>query len=382
MQKKIIVLAITGMASGIALAQTNVTIYGNIDVGQAWVKSSGGHNSNTGQDAADQKTVGRLDNNSSYIGFKGVEDLGNGLKALFQYESNVAYDTNGGFTGGRDSFVGLTGSFGTIVGGRLTHPLREMGTRVEFMPSTNGIGTVNSVTGSIHGYKTGADERASNAVAYVTPTFGGGFSATVAYINGEQREDTGANDYNARAVQIAAKYANGPLYVGIGYHKAYDWVPASGAAANMGEDAEARVWRIAAVYTAPFGTKFAALYDDTKADNTGIGLDAKRKAWSIGASHPFGNHTAALQYARSSNTDISGAGDLDDKASIWTALYTYSLSKRTTLHARYSRLENDDEGNFSFYNNSVNNGVAASAANGTYDGATHSGFMVGLRHTF
>ncbi|MCL2523694.1 MAG: hypothetical protein FWF20_05070 [Betaproteobacteria bacterium] len=57
-------------------------------------------------------------------------------------------------------------------------------------------------------------------------------------------------------------------------------------------------------------------------------------------------------------------------------LYTYSLSKRTMVHARYSRLKNDDGGNFNFYNNPVNNGVNAG------DGAKYTGFMVGLRHSF
>jgi predicted porin len=75
MQKKVIALAVAALASSAAFAQTNVTVYGVVDMGQAWVKGSGA--ANGGQT---QSTVGRLDSNSSHIGFKGVEDLGNGTE--------------------------------------------------------------------------------------------------------------------------------------------------------------------------------------------------------------------------------------------------------------------------------------------------------------
>jgi predicted porin len=360
MQKKMIALAIASLASGAAFAQTSVTIYGVADVGQAWVKSSGTKGAGT-----DQKTVGRLDSNDSHLGFKGSEDLGNGLKAVFQFESGIAVDT-GGFAGGRDSYLGLSGNFGTIVGGRLTHPLRDMGARVDILPDGVGIGTVNSITGAINGFKTGADDRASNAVAYVTPTFGGGFSATLAYINGENRNGNGDDNYNARAWQAAGQYENGPLFVGIGYHQTRDNVT-NDAIAFVRENTDARVWRVAGVYAAPFGTRFSALYDNTRIENdlpydpaTKKGSACKRSAWSLGALHPFGAHALGLQYGRSGETRCAGEGnDLNDRANIWTAAYQYAFSKRTMAHARYSRLKNDKGGDFNFYNNPVGNGNIA-----------------------
>ena len=85
---------------------------------------------------ANQGSVGRLDTHGNYIGFKGTEDLGNGLKALFVFETAMATDTNsptGTVFGGRDAYVGLTGGFGTVVAGTLTHPLRAMGAKVELL---------------------------------------------------------------------------------------------------------------------------------------------------------------------------------------------------------------------------------------------------------
>jgi len=389
MQKKIIALALAAVA-GSAAAQTNVTVYGIVDLGQAFVKSSSVNG------VAGQGTVGRLDSNSSYIGFKGVEDLGNGLKAVFQYETGFSADNAGALAGGRDTFVGLTGGFGTAVAGNLTHPLRAFGAKVELVPAAAGIGSMASVTGRIGGANTGADDRASNAIAYVSPSFGG-FSGTVAYINGENKPNSAAaaaakqdvigtyqicngnvvlatatcsgtaavNAGNSRAYQVAGQYDNGPLFVGAGYHKAVD---IGGSA-----DSDARIYRVAAVYTLPTATKLTALYDNTKVD--GLNSFSKRTAWSVGAAQSFGKNTVGLEYGKSGDVKTQ-AGTTNNGASIWTAVYAYELSKRTSVHARYSRLSNDTAGGTNFYNNPVANTVALN------NDATVTGYMVGLRHAF
>ena len=386
MQKKVIALAVAALASSAAFAQTNVTIYGVVDVGQAFVKSSG--------TADNQATVGRLDSNSSHIGFKGVEDLGNGLKAIFQYESGFAADTAGAIAGGRDTFIGLTGGFGTVVAGTLTHPLRAMGAKVELMPGATGVGTTMSVTGRLNGNNTGADDRAQNAIAYVSPSFGG-FSGTVAYINGETQPNTSAgtaavavggglnacgttlttattcgavaNAAEARSYQIAGQYDNGPLFVGAGYHRA-DNIGGAG-------DADARIYRLAAVYSLPTNTKLTALFDNTKVEGANGAYD-KRNAWSIGAAQSFGKNTVGLEYGRSGKIKDETGSLADTKSHIWSALYTYQLSKRTSVHARYSKLTNQSAINNNFYINPVSNGVTTGA------GSDYTGYMVGLRHAF
>lgn len=227
MQKKIIALAIAGLASTAAFAQTNVTVYGTVDLGQAFVRSTGGSTANS-----EQPIVGRLDSNSSLLGFRGTEDLGNGLKALFQYETGFDASTAGALAGGRDTYIGLTGGFGTFVAGNLTHPLRAFGAKVELMPGATGVGTTMSVTGTLLGIQTGADNRAANALAYVSPNFGG-FTGTVAYVNGETRvgpvaSGTNQGGTNSRQYQIAAQYEGGPVWVGVGYHLAKSFELAAG----------------------------------------------------------------------------------------------------------------------------------------------------------
>ena len=391
MQKKIIALAVAALASSAAFAQTNVTVYGIVDVGQAFVKSSAGFAAD-GSDVAGQRSVGRLDSNSSYIGFKGVEDLGNGLKAVFQLETAFAADKGywSSVDGtGRDSYVGLAGGFGTLVAGNLTHPLRGFGAKAELLPAAAGFGTLAAVTGTIAGVNTGADDRAKNAVAYISPAFSG-FTGVVAYVNGENKtnQTVTADAQNSRQWQVAGQYENGPLFVGLGYHKSYDLGNTAAAAINSAFGApagtilgtiDARVIRLVASYTLPSNTKLTALYDNTKATNIdAAGDNAKRNAWSVGVAQGFGKNTVGLEYGASGQIKVNGDAASDTKSHIITALYTYDLSKRTTVVARASKLSNQDGINNNFYssNNPVNNGGTSGF------GSDYTGYMLGLRHAF
>ncbi len=379
MQKKIIAVAVAALASTAAFAQTNVTVYGVVDVQQAFVKSSSAaYGGNT------QPNVGRLDAHGNYIGFKGVEDLGNGLKAVFVYESAFGTDTGAGLTGTRDSYIGLAGGFGTVAAGRLTHPLRAFGAKVELLPGAAGFGTTASVTGTIAGLKTGADDRADNAIAYISPSFSG-LTVIGAYVNGETRTN-GANanpNVNTRQWQVAAQYENGPLFAGVGYHRDHDYAatvtagagPAYTATLGALDGGKASVVRAVAVYTFPSNTKLTALFDRTKADSN-VG-ELKRNAFSLGVAQGFGKNTVGLEYGRAFKLKAAGNSVDETSANIVSAIYSYDLSKRTMLHARYSRLSNGDAVNNNFYNQGVTgNGEV------TGTGATYSGFSVGLRHSF
>jgi predicted porin len=99
MQKKLIALAVAGLASTGAFAQANVTVYGVADApSTSFVFPT--RQQRTGQH---HPCFHQL----FLIGFKGAEALGNGLTAVFQFESGVGFDNNGGLGASRDSFVGL-----------------------------------------------------------------------------------------------------------------------------------------------------------------------------------------------------------------------------------------------------------------------------------
>ena len=122
MQKKLIALAIAGL-SGVAFAQSNVTIYGVADATFDIINVSGGSAALSGN----TPNFTRVPTNGSRIGFKGTENLGNGLTALFQFESNANFDNSASTLGtSRDSFVGLSGDFGKVILGNLSTPTRVL----------------------------------------------------------------------------------------------------------------------------------------------------------------------------------------------------------------------------------------------------------------
>ena len=223
MQKKIIALAVAALASTAAFAQTNVTIYGIADASVSATTNLGATTGQTGF----KVNSGTL--STSRIGFKRVEDLGNGLKALFTLEYGLAIDDNTGIGTGtniaRQQFVGLTGGFGTVIAGRLQT------TGLDFTVAGSALGgsaplgatnvaTATAGTGLINGTQmiTGLYGRQSNAVAYVSPSFGG---VVVAYNHARITEAAlSTNTTDSHGDLISVGYDNGPISAGAIYTKA------------------------------------------------------------------------------------------------------------------------------------------------------------------
>ena len=113
MQKKLIALAIAGLVSAPVFAQSNVTIYGVADAYMGF----GSHGDN------DMAAVNSGGLSGSRLGFRGTEDLGNGLKAVFTFEQGYKVDDGTGLgDNSRQSFVGLAGAFGAVTLGRQYAP--------------------------------------------------------------------------------------------------------------------------------------------------------------------------------------------------------------------------------------------------------------------
>jgi predicted porin len=171
--------AVGGAFSGIAQAQSYVTVYGNFDVG---VKYKSNTSTATAVNPTTKTTVASGDNDR--LGFKGSEDLGNGLKALFQLEIRFDPDTGTVEAGSRPLFqgesrVGLAGDFGTVRIGRGLTPMHA--TNMAFEPWSyipNRFGFAPDVL--VAGYTSdplsatgNSKNRFSNAVFYNSPVFGG-----------------------------------------------------------------------------------------------------------------------------------------------------------------------------------------------------------------
>jgi len=348
MQKKIIALAVAGLVSGAAFAQSNVTVYGIADMYY-------GHGSATGMKGQTVINSGGL--SGSRLGFKGTEDLGNGNKALFVLEYAVGMDTNTGFLDSssnqaRQQLVGLTGNWGTAVAGyaqtagydwhALTSPVAGTG--------LDAAGRLGAKTLLYAGYAA----RAGNAVAYISPSFSG-LTVAVNHARLTESTNTAATGSDAYANLISGTYANGP----IGFSAIYSKI----SMANTTASDNVVEWGLTGSYDLGVAKLFASYQ---KQDNKAV--DGKDSKWSISAAAPVGAAgTFVASYGANSIDDETVKVNNDSKA--WTLAYLHGLSKRTTAYVGYTRVSNDDA--------ATKYTLVTPTA-----GGSSSLFAAGLRHTF
>ena len=321
MQKKIIALAVAGLVSGAAFAQVapnNVTLYGIIDMGYLY------QGDNVVAHGDNYSGIDSGGHDGSRFGFKGNEDLGNGLSVGFETEFDFNTDapgaTNGG-TGGLQvvkNHLYLAGAnWGKVKAGSFGNSIDDIGGFSE----SGGMGWGNGVIG-LKVYDTNY-----NAVKYVSPSWGG-FGFNVAYsTNNQNTQDTAAanqaDSVNRQAYDIGAQYVNGGLKVGIGYEQ-------------TDADALSRKTRetvLAAGYN--FGQfQIGAGYGRFNGERDGY--DATRDVWVLtgGFDITAKDHIALSYSASDSDWDYVGiAGDKNYDADAWGISYTHLLSKRTNIYA-------------------------------------------------
>ena len=382
MQKKIIALAVASAAAGFAsapvLAQSNVSIYGVID--QAV----------TSQNQRSGGTVTSIQGSgysTERLGFKGTEDMGNGLKANFVLEmgidsNNGDLDNSNGAAAGaqhntqlfqRLSTVGLSGnSWGAVNFGRQYTPIFWN------VQAPNDVFNVAG-TGSIYSLTNVGITRASNSIKYDSPSMSGfGISAMygvgdtsgagAATPSGSGNPSVGAalaaplvgnQPMNlGRLAGISAYYANGPLSLGIAYNTVY----LVGLDANNDWDQQKT-----SAATASYDFKVVKVLLGWQENKVTDNLQ-DRTTWDIGAYVPIGNDTVKLQYADRKDK-IVNSGD----SKLTVVGYVHPLSKRTTAYATYAHMTNDNNAkqNLIFgYTGAIDNGFNA------------NGFQLGMSHNF
>lgn len=358
MQKKIIALAVAGLMSGAVMAQSNVTVYGVADA--YWAHGSGNGNS------VNVINSGGL--SGSRIGFKGTEDLGGGLKALFTFElGTISLDAgdanNNGIDGTRQSFVGLSGGFGTVVAGRLQTPGYNFAAKYDAHGASmfSPVGQLSDNAGASISARD-ALGRLNNAAAYVSPSFGGlVVTAAYAYGQGGENVKTGAVEpQNIWGVDV--EYDNGPLSVGLAHHNIND----------LGGVGGTDQTETALGVNYDFGmAKLFASYQVGKSETTAA-TTFDGKLWNIGARVKAGAAgSVGIAYAQGKD-DVSNG-----KAKSWGLDYQHALSKRTTAYAGYSRVSNNSNVAYGLLN--VGSTATAVAAGGN---GKESQVGFGVRHTF
>ena len=390
MQKKIIALAVAGLSTA-AIAQTNVTIYGVADVSAqgynmnaSKAQSANGANGTSAGQTAAGGAFG-MTNNSSLIGFKGTEALGNGLNALFQIETNVnitgggngaSFQTgNSSFGSARDSYVGLNSKYGTVLGGYLTTPYRAVVTGFDVMPGATGVGRSENLIGMTRlnttnlggavntgGVAIGQSVRAT-ALAYAMPTLYG-FNGSLAY-TGSNRNGWGnegqlalsATSVTTVSPQSAISVNLGWEGYGIGIKGAYQQAKVNFNQQTAQNFQGVTSYVIGAQYTGIAGLKAAVMYNRNTIGTNGTPVEGAQKGsnnqvWA-GVSYRFGNNEPRLSYASSSNTNgLNGVGQ--DGANQWTANWGYYLSKRTQVYGLVSGIKNNANGIYNMAGSGVN----------------------------
>lgn len=382
MQKKLIALAIAGL-SGAAFAQSsNVTIYGLIDGTFDIINSSGA--TGVARGGADNT---RVQSNGSRLGFKGTENLGNGMSAFFQFESNAKFDAGGGLDTMRDSFLGLKGNFGTVKMGNFSGPNRDLAGKLDVVIHSDGIGDNSGILGKLGGRGSVFDTRYSNSIAYITPDFSG-IKATIQYQANEAKSDTSGAKANRSLAELGLTYDNGPFYLGLAHGKLTEKNETGAGVFNTGADEDVTETRLGGSYK--FGAaSVRALYARTNAEGS-LG-DLKQNVWGVGGTYNVtANGKLLAQYYRAADLDgnRTGVADLSDTgAKFWVLGYEHSLSKRTTLIAHYAHLKNDGRVStvsgaakgYDFGDGST--GIAGTGGSNN-DGLKLSGLSLGLSHTF
>jgi len=390
MKKSLLALAIVGAFTGTAFADgSNVQLYGLIDLG---VVHFSGLKPSSGSGTVSSTSLDSGGQSSSRIGLKGTEDLGGGLKAVFQLETgfcaagtNQNTDGKGGNSSGycsgggfmqRTSMVGLAGDFGTVVGGRLNTPLWN----AELAADPFGGGLTGNID-NISNVRFAGVQRANQVVAYVSPNFSG-FTGTVVYsfaptsatVNLAQGGNT------TRAWELNGAYNNGPIFASADYLHISNLGAASsdptltnpnvagllyanGASPTMA----AKHWQVTGGYD--FGiAKVSALYQRLTVDT----LSGNRNVWMLGATVPVGPGAILASYGQAKNTLGGSTGQ--DTAKQYAIGYTYSLSKRTNLYTSYAHISNDS-------NTALAVGDSSTANTGVL-GQGSNGFALGIRHKF
>jgi len=307
-----------------AWAQSTVTIYGAVDmaVGKDFqVDALQIRPGKTGLQSASRVNI-----QDSYVGFKGVEDLGGGLQVGFQLEQGLdastgSADPEGAFARGANLWMG--GGWGRVTLGRAVTPSYNTMAAWDLMGAGNHSVAVNTFGGvGFNRYK-----RQSNQISYRTPQLGG-LVVEAAYVPKDDNMFEGAN---RSKFDLGAVYKSGPLTVGAAYNKV------NGQEANFATGAKYQYqnFEFAVGY---FQARNGQFYDDVTYQRVPNGVIGTNGV-TLGAKASWDRFSAGFDIARETKSEYTvGSSRFDSKKQTNFVINgTYALSKRTQAYVNYLR---------------------------------------------
>ncbi len=382
MKKTLIALA--ALASTAAFAQSSVTISGRIDLGHANLKTTnttGGVTTSTVKNA--QLAGDEQGRTTSRLTFSGVEDLGGGLKASFNYETRLTPDNTAtpGMDRTRNMFLNLSGGFGGVT----------VGTFLNSVDTLRGYSasTYSAPGGDFLADHAGLSGRSTNAIAYRSPDFGGVVVA-VGLTNQDAKTTNAAGVVTTQGKttgnSVAATYNAGPLSVHGVVASAKGVVKSPAVALTQGNDATGvpGTPAVAAVDTTGKQSTngLAVSYDlgmakpyfaletgKTTPSTAAAGTNTKYNAWELGATFPMGAFTPYVVVGQGKiKGNTAGVASASNKTSAFQVGTTYALSKRTYVYGAVGQQTNTQD--------------LARIAVANRTAVKESGYKLGLVHQF
>lgn len=354
--------------SGAAMAQSSVTLYGVVDAGITYQSNVGGKSQWSLGSGIDQ----------SYVGLRGAEDLGGGLKTIFTLESgfnigNGQFQNNGGFFN-RQAFVGVESNYGTVTLGRQYDATQDYLAPLSATGSWGG--TYFAHPGNIDNLSTNGGYALNNSIKFTSANYSGlQFGGTYSFSNNQQFASN-------RAYSLGAQYQNQGIHAGVAYSQANNPGAYAGGANDNGnsyfaypDGLRVRTFGAGAGYT--FGqAQVNGVWTQTHLDNA-AGFGSQRlDNYEVNARYnlsPALGLGAAYTYSHTNgNSDSAHWNQFGLQAD-------YSLSKRTDVYAQavyqnVSKGQNDDVLGAGIYNG--NNATPLSTSD------NQTAVTVGLRHRF
>jgi len=333
MNKKLLASAVIAAVAVSPAAFAESVVYGKM------------HTSVDASDYDNGRDNWEVTNRSSRLGFKGSEDLGNGLKAIYQIEFGIRSDGGQEQVGGdghttlRNTFVGLASDWGTLVVGRHDTPMKM----AFYAAGTERLGdsAIDLNPGRNNPIGVFQEFRANNAISYVSPNFSG-FTVAAAVIPGEQSGSktttTGSRIVKNDLDGVADHYSLGAMYKGNGLKASLGYevlssqpVASARTPGQISQQVDQETFQVGASYTMN-NFSFGAHYQDTT--DFGFLVDADYTAYAATGKATFGNNAISLVYTHSELDPKGSNNDVDTDG--WGVAAEHNFSKRTKVYAAYA----------------------------------------------
>ena len=366
--------AVIGMilAGGVAVVQADVQVMGHIDESINYADGGKGNdNTNFWPYISKGDTNTELVCTTCSIGFKGNEDLGNGLKALFFLDWQYDINQSTGLTG-RDQYLGLGGNFGTLKAGTMSTIYKSFGAMLDPVYRTIAQQRDIGLQSKLHSGK-GSDGqgRATNTVRYDTPNWKGlkgGLTYTI-------RPDSDAPPSHDNPMSAGVSYENGGILLTAAYLS--NFAGGDDQAMQLGAKYTINNFSIFGQYEFDKGLITDQATNTLGQNNTGDGADV----WMVGATYTMGNNMLYAGYGQGDNAKTSNTGQGNTNATpvsvsdykAWEIVGIHNFSKRTLAYLGYV-------GNDGITTNGVNWGGTTGTSKNSFDDVAH--YTVGMKHTF